>query len=80
MAEVSDNIFGSRARTSQKIHWMSIAWAAGLIEGREIIALCIQDHKALIRTLCGKMREQVAHILRDSPQNGRGPTAVGLWW
>ena len=53
MTEVSENIFGSRARTSQKIHWMSIVCAAGLIQGREIIAVCIQDHTAHIRTLCG---------------------------
>ena len=80
MDEVSENIFGSRARTSQKIHWKSIAWAAGLIRGREINAVCIQDRIALISTLCGQVREQVANALRGSPQNGRGPTAVGLWW
>jgi len=76
MVEVSENIFGIRARTSQKIHWMYIAWAAGLIQDREIIAVCIQDHTALISALCGQMREQVANTLRGSPQNGRGPTAV----
>jgi hypothetical protein len=75
MAEVSENIFGSRA---QKIHGMSIAWAAGLMQDREIIAVCIQDHTALISTLCGQMREQVANTLCGSPQNGREPTAVGL--
>jgi acid phosphatase class B len=79
MAEVSENIFGSRARTSQTIHWMSIARAAVLIQDREIIAVCIQDHTALISTLCGQMRQQVPNTVRGSPQNGRGPTAVGLW-
>jgi hypothetical protein len=63
MAEVSENIFGSRARSSQKVHWMSIAWAAGLMQGGEIIAVCIQDHTALISTLCGQMREQAALCL-----------------